>query len=263
MPNATRRDTPAADVDAICPAAVAWTHQKAGRATSRKEVAWLVDDFRQDVCSSAANAARCGSRDGGRTCCSRTAASTQLRRWVVLGTVAELPKKGDAQTRLDEHLRPINQGTGRPESFIAFGTFVESQWKTLVLPTFKRSTQHGYKTVLNMHILPRGATGGCVTSNGWPFSSGSRGSSVSSPAGKQCGTPGFCSRAFSKRRSSTGYLSMNPARGVKFPQKALTEKPAIIAGDSFAKLLKQVDEPYRTMVSSSPRRDCESASCWA
>ncbi len=46
-----------------------------------------------------------------------------------------------------------------------------------------------------------------------------------------------------------GYLSVNPARGVKFPQKELKEKPAIIAGDSFAKLLTHLEEPYRTMVS--------------
>jgi integrase len=45
-----------------------------------------------------------------------------------------------------------------------------------------------------------------------------------------------------------GFLAVNPARGVKFPQKELKEKPAIIAGDSFVKLLAQVDEPYRTMV---------------
>ena len=46
-----------------------------------------------------------------------------------------------------------------------------------------------------------------------------------------------------------GYLQANPARGVKFPQKALKEKPAMIAGDDFAKLLEQLGEPYRTMVS--------------
>ena len=44
--------------------------------------------------------------------------------------------------------------TSRPEASIAFGTFVEDQWKALVLPTFKASTQHGYKTVLNVHVLP-------------------------------------------------------------------------------------------------------------
>ena len=32
-----------------------------------------------------------------------------------------------------------------------------------------------------------------------------------------------------------GYLSTNPARGVKFPQKELKEAPAIIAGPAFAK----------------------------
>jgi len=35
---------------------------------------------------------------------------------------------------------------------------------------------------------------------------------------------------------------------VKFPQKKLGEAPAIIAGDDFAKLLKEVDEPYRMMI---------------
>ena len=43
-----------------------------------------------------------------------------------------------------------------------------------------------------------------------------------------------------------GYLQANPARGVKFPQKALKKKPAMIAGDDFAKLLRQLNEPHRT-----------------
>lgn len=173
----------------------------------------------------------------------------QLRRTVVLGTVADLPKKGDAQVRLDEYLRPINQGTGRPEAYTAFGTFVDTQWKTLVLPTFKRSTQHGYKTVLNLHLLPawrdwrlrdidrlaiqqwvaekfRQQCGWQTVRNSWVLLSGILETAV-----------------------EYGYLSVNPARGVKFPQQALKEKPSIIAGDSFAKLLKHVDEPHRTMVS--------------
>src|SRR5687767_10682165 len=75
-------------------------------------------------------------------------------RWC-LARFAELPKKSDAQVRLEDYLRPVNQGTGRPEALIAFGTFVGTQWKALVLPTFKRPTQHGYKTVLNLHLLPR------------------------------------------------------------------------------------------------------------
>jgi integrase len=46
-----------------------------------------------------------------------------------------------------------------------------------------------------------------------------------------------------------GYLQANPARGVKFPQPALKEKPRLIAGDDFGKLLKHLHEPHRTMVS--------------
>jgi integrase len=44
------------------------------------------------------------------------------------------------------------------------------------------------------------------------------------------------------------YLQTNPARGVKFPQKGLKEKPAMIEGDSLVKLLDELGAPYRTMV---------------
>ena len=46
-----------------------------------------------------------------------------------------------------------------------------------------------------------------------------------------------------------GYLQVNPARGVKFPPRAIKQKPAIVAGDDFVKLLKHLREPHRTMVS--------------
>ncbi len=73
---------------------------------------------------------------------------------ILLGSVADLPTRRDAQVRLDERLRPVNQGAGRPESIIGFGAFVEQQWKVLALPNFKRSTQHGYQAVLRVHVLP-------------------------------------------------------------------------------------------------------------
>ena len=72
----------------------------------------------------------------------------------MLGTVAGFPSRREAQGLLDERLRPVNAGASRPEASIGFGTFVEEQWKALVLPTFKASTQHGHKTFLNVHVLP-------------------------------------------------------------------------------------------------------------
>jgi len=173
----------------------------------------------------------------------------QVRRWQVLGSVADLPTRREAEALLDQRLRPVNQGASRPEAFIAFGTFVEEQWKALVLPTFKASTQHGYKTVLNVHVLPawrdwrlrdierlaiqqwvadrfRQGTGWQTVRNAWVLLSSILETAV-----------------------EYGCLEANPARGVKFPQKGLKQKPAIIAGEDLARLLKQLEEPYRTMVS--------------
>jgi integrase len=173
----------------------------------------------------------------------------QIRRWQVLGSVAEIPTRNEAQALLDERMRSANQGATRPAAFVTFGAFVEEQWRTLVFPTFKASTQHGYKAVLNNHVLPawkdwrlreierlaiqqwvadkfRQDTGWQLVRNAWVLLSGILETAV-----------------------EFGYLQTNPARGVKFPQKGLKERPVIIAGDSLAKLLKQVNEPHRTMVS--------------
>ena len=68
-------------------------------------------------------------------------------------------------------------------------------------------------------------------------------------AGSRFATRGCCSPSILESAVEYGYLQANPARGVKFPQKALKKKPAMIAGDDFAKLLKQLSEPHRTMVS--------------
>jgi integrase len=173
----------------------------------------------------------------------------RVRRSQVIGTVTELPTRRDAQNKVEERLRPINAGTSKPESSMSFGSFVETQWKVLALPNFKASTQHGYKTVLVKHVLPewkswrlrdierlavqqwvgakfRQGAGWQVVRNSWTVLSSALESAV-----------------------EFGYLEGNPARGVKFPQKALKRKPTIIAGADFVKLLSRLSEPYNTMVS--------------
>jgi integrase len=172
----------------------------------------------------------------------------RMHRSVVIGTVADLPTRRDALTKLEEHIRPVNQGATRPEASMSFGVVAETQWSPLVLPTLKLSTQHGYKHVLSKHVLPycrewrlrdigkldvqqfvadkfRQQLGWQTVRNSWTLLSGILETAV-----------------------EYGYLTMNPARGVKFPQQCTREAPAIIAGDDFAKLLNEVDEPYRTMV---------------
>ena len=173
----------------------------------------------------------------------------EIRRSVVLGSVAELPRRREAQVRLDEKLRSVNQGISKPESFVTFGTFVEQQWMTLVFPTFKASTQHGYKTVLSNHVLPAWRDWRLrdierLAVQQWVADRFRQGQGWQSVRNAWVLLSGIVETAV-----EYGYLTTNPARGVKFPQKGLKEKPTIIAGDSFARLLRQVVEPHRTMVS--------------
>ena len=121
-----------------------------------------------------------------------------------------------------------------------------------MLPTLKLSTQHGYKNVLAKHVLLtwrewrlrdigkldvqqfvadkfRHQAGWQTVRNAWTLLSGILETAV-----------------------EYGYLTVNPARGVTFPQQAAREAPAIIVGDDFAKLLSEVVEPYRTMVELIP-----------
>lgn len=128
----------------------------------------------------------------------------RVRRAETIGTVADLPNRRDALAKMEERLREVNQGAQRPESGISFGAFVETQWKVLALPNFKASTQHGYNTVLRVHVLPAGGRGGSATSNGWRFRAGCRINSGAEKAGRLFETHGRCYRAFSSRRSSTG-----------------------------------------------------------
>ena len=51
----------------------------------------------------------------------------QVRRWQVLGTVADFASRREAQALLDDRLRSVNAGASRPEASMAFGTFVEEQ----------------------------------------------------------------------------------------------------------------------------------------
>jgi len=173
----------------------------------------------------------------------------RVRRAETIGTIAEMPNRRDALAKMEERLREVNQGVRRPESGMSFGAFVETQWTVLALPNFKASTQHGYKTVLAVHVLPawrkwrlrdidrlaiqqwiadkfRQGTGWQVVRNAWTLLASILESTV-----------GY------------GYLPTNPARGIKFPPKPLKRRPAVIAGEGFVSLLRHLGEPYRTMVS--------------
>ena len=128
----------------------------------------------------------------------------RVRRGILLGSVADLPTRRDAQVRLDERLRPVNQGASRPESIIGFGAFVEQQWKVLALPTFKRTTQHGYQAVLRVHVLPTWQDIPLRNIDRLAIQHWVADRFVRASAGNRSGMRGCCSPASSSRRSNTG-----------------------------------------------------------
>ena len=132
---------------------------------------------------------------------------------------------------------------------MAFGTFAETQWKTLVFPTLKLSTQHGYKSVLRN--APAALLAGLAAARHRPHgrsSNGSRRSSGSVRAGRRCAILGAALRH--SRNGGRVRISLDESgAGREVPAEGTEREPAIIAGGDFAKLLAHVDEPYRTMVS--------------
>lgn len=121
--------------------------------------------------------------------------------------------------------------------------------RTRRLPTLKLSTQHGYKNVLRKHVLPYW--------DDWRLRDVGRADIQQWVAGKFRQGQGWQTvrnswtlrSAILETATEYGYLSMNPARGVKFPPKGLKDAPSVIAGADFIMLLAHLREPYRTMLS--------------
>jgi integrase len=173
----------------------------------------------------------------------------RIQRAEAIGTAAELPTRRDALAKMEERLREVNQGAAKPESTMTIDAFVESQWRVLALPNFKASTQHGYRTVLNTHVLPAWRT--------WRLREIERVAIQQWVAGQFRKGIGWQTvrnawtllSSILETAVEYGYLQANPARGVKFPTKGVKQKPAMIAGEDFSRLLNQLGEPHRTMVS--------------
>ena len=78
----------------------------------------------------------------------------RIRRSEVLGTVAEVPTKREAQQLLDDLLRRANSGNHRPQAVLMFKDFVRDHWKRDVYPTLKYSTKKFYDNMIDTHLIP-------------------------------------------------------------------------------------------------------------
>jgi len=78
----------------------------------------------------------------------------RVRRAEVLGTLAKLPTRSDAERMLSLRLAAVNGANYRPQIVWTLRSFIEDQWLPEVWPTIKLSTQQQYRYITKVHILP-------------------------------------------------------------------------------------------------------------
>ena len=82
------------------------------------------------------------------------ARSERIRRSEVLGTVAQLPTRREAEQLLSNRLRAVNCGDYRVQSTWTLKSFIQDRWLPDVLPTIKCSTRNHYQYIVKVHLIP-------------------------------------------------------------------------------------------------------------
>jgi hypothetical protein len=76
----------------------------------------------------------------------------RIRRSEILGTVAEIPTRRQAEQLLAERLRLVNSSEYRPSSSQTLREYVENCWFPEVLPTVKYSTKRYYQYFVRVRL---------------------------------------------------------------------------------------------------------------
>jgi integrase len=79
--------------------------------------------------------------------------SKRVRRSEILGSVAKIPTKRDAEIVLSNLLRRFNNTNYNPRACCLLRDFVE-EWKAQALPALKYATQTHYEYMIETHLLP-------------------------------------------------------------------------------------------------------------
>ena len=169
------------------------------------------------------------------------------RRFEVLGTVAELPSRRDAERLLADRLRRINSGDYRPQAARTFREYVEGSWLPEVLPTLKHSTQNHYQYIVNVHLLPafgdlqlRLISRDMVQS----FIAAKLRSGLAWKTVKHFRTVLGTVLAAAEM---AGHIDSNPVRKTRFPRRGPVPERVPIAPETIRALLDALPEPSRSL----------------
>lgn len=174
--------------------------------------------------------------------------ASRIMRSIVLGPVSEIAGRREARRLLDARLNPINQGQYRPEGTMVFSQFISEHFEPGVLPTLKFATCEIYSLLLRKHLMPQfGAHRLCDISRGeiqhYLLNKLKQGFAWE--------TTNHLRHLLSKIMGtavSWKYVSDNPVRGVKMPERTLKRPHRFLSAEEVRRLIAASKEPTRTII---------------
>jgi len=171
----------------------------------------------------------------------------RLRRSEILGSVADIPTRRQAEQLLADRLRPINSGEFRPNSSRTFRDYAEGSWLPEVLPAVKHSTRRHYQYLLKVHLYPafgsfqlRLITRDAVQS----LLSAKLRSGLSWATVKHIRT---VLGAVMGAAEMAELIPSNPVRKTRLPRRGPRKEKAIIAPEKIRELLDALPEPSQSL----------------
>jgi integrase len=169
-----------------------------------------------------------------------------VRRSEIIGTVADVPTRRDAEIILSNKLRHLNSTNYHPRSCCSFRDFVE-EWKTQALPALKYASQQHYEYVIETHLLP--------TFGNIQLRLISR-ESIQALLASKLKDLSWCTVKHIRTTLGTilgaaefwGYIEDNPVRKTRLPRRGLQPEKTVLSPEQLCSLLQGLPEPSKSLV---------------
>jgi len=170
-----------------------------------------------------------------------------VRRSEILGSVADLPTKRDAEMVLSDRLRRVNSADYHPRACCSFREFAQ-EWKAEAFPTLKHATQRHYDYVLEVHLLPKfgDVQLRLISRESTQMFLGEKlKEKLSWRTVKHIRTT---LSTILGRAEFWGYIEDNPVRKTRLPRRGLQPEKTILTPEQLSSLLEKLPEPSGSLV---------------
>jgi integrase len=172
----------------------------------------------------------------------------RVLRSEVLGPLSEITSRREARMLLQTHLATLNSGQRPIRATLSFGTFVAEQFEPGVLPTLKHATQEIYSFLLRKHLMPRFRDQRLCDITRAEIQHYLLEKLKSGYAWE---TTNHLRHLLSKVLGTAvnwNFLTENPVRGVKMPERTLKRPHTFLTTDEVRRLIAKSEEPVRTII---------------